>query len=183
MKVMGLQNLLVTKDGDIIIGQRSGKVQQAQGILCLPAGGFMPEFYAASDRSAPDPYLSSQKQIFSELGIKVDKKDLALTSIIRDTNYSSNISLIFESDLEFSRQEVQEAFRQHATDKWEHDYLNFIRAGTFSEVPDMAYFTSESKMVGTSEGAILDYGRRKSGEDWYEQAKQVLLDVGYEIID
>lgn len=181
MKLLGLQNLLLTSDNCFVLGKRSKSVYQAPGVFSLPAGGVMPEYYSAHNVDFPNVYIASQKQIYDELGIKVPSEKLSVASITRDSTLSPNVSIVFEAQLALTKRQVLEKFEGNATSKWEHEHIEFFaKSELFSSFEKGKL---QNKILGASIGAILCKGRTEMGENWYRTAKMNFATAGYVIVD
>ncbi len=187
IRTLGLQNLLITNEGSIVFGRRGGSVQTAKGLLCLPAGGLMPDFYDETSREEPNIYLASQREIADELGIDVNTADISCPAFVRDNEGSPNVSILFEARIGHTKDEILSGYDK-ARDKFEHDQILFFRAEDIFHRLKRGDYNFERRdpptpMVGASIGALLDFGRREQGEAWYEKAKSALYNNGVEVIE
>ncbi len=146
----------------------------------------MPEFYG-TDKDNPDIYVASQREISDELGIHVDTASISSPAFVRDNEGSPNVSILFEANLGLSKDEIL-ARHQKAKDAYEHDQILFFKADeVFSRLERGNYnfegTTPPNQIVGASVGAVLDYGRREVGENWYGRAKSALEGKGIRVIE
>lgn len=166
---LGISSTVITRDGFLAFGRRSGRVAFHGGHLHTFGGLLEP-----SDRDAEgrlDVFMAAIRELTEELAIRKDEIDeIIIAGLVRDRCILQP-ELLFEATLTLSRAELTARFDPTAPNQ-EHTRLEFVHDEPEAIVPFVRRSTSSLAPVAAA--AILLHGRHAWGTDWYEQSCYVL---------
>jgi 8-oxo-dGTP pyrophosphatase MutT (NUDIX family) len=166
---LGISSTVITSDGFLVFGRRSGRVAFHAGHLHT-FGGLL----EASDRNSEghfDVFGAAIRELTEELGIhKNEIVEIIVAGLVRDRSILQP-ELLFEATLPLSRGELTARFDPTLPDQ-EHTGLEFVHDEPEAIVP----FVRGSTLVApVAAAAMLLHGRHAWGADWYEQSCYVLF--------
>lgn len=121
---LGLNCILITEDGKIILQKRSMKVAVDPGSIGPSAGGRMKWEDRIARASPPSPFIGMFNQIHDELGITREEiDDLRLVAICRELQWGGKPTTIFIGRTNLPWKEVEQRFESKPESYWETDQL------------------------------------------------------------
>ncbi len=166
---LGISSTVITRDGFLVFGRRSGRVAFHAGYLHT-FGGLL----ESSDRDSQgrfDVFGAAIRELTEELGVHRDEiVEIIVAGLVRDRSILQP-ELLFEATLTLSRAELMARFDPALLDQ-EHTGLEFVHDEPEAIVP----FVRRSTLVApVAAAAMLLHGRHAWGTDWYEQSCYVLF--------
>ncbi|HIH10620.1 TPA: hypothetical protein HA241_00340 [Candidatus Woesearchaeota archaeon] len=166
--IVGVGIVYLTKEGVIVLQNRSGNVTQGAGTYSVPSGGY-------SNKFGPDAFAAANAQLSDEQGLTTQ---LGYVGISADHAFAENPTLIFVGNGDLTVDAVYDRYRG-AQDKRETNFLRFISSshegllkamrGEFVDLRTEQPF-SDAQMMGTGYGALMLFGNTEYGSDWLKEA-------------
>jgi len=166
---LGISSMVITRDGFLIFGRRSGRVAFHAGHLHTFGGLLEP-----SDRDAEgrfDVFGAAIRELVEELGVRKNEiAEIFVAGLVRDRSILQP-ELLFEATLTLSRAELTARFDPTLPDQ-EHTRLEFVHDEPEAIVP---FVRRSTPVAPVAAAAMLLRGRQAWGTDWYEQSCYVLF--------
>jgi 8-oxo-dGTP pyrophosphatase MutT (NUDIX family) len=166
---LGISSTVITRDGFLVFGRRSGRVAFHAGHLHT-FGGLL----ESSDRDADgrfDVFAAAVRELTEELGVRTDEiAEIVVAGLVRDRSILQP-ELLFEATMNLSRAELTARFDPTLPEQ-EHTGLEFVHAEPEAIVP---FVQRSTPVAPVAAAAMLLHGRHAWGTDWYEQSCYVLF--------
>ncbi len=166
---LGISSTVITRDGFLVFGRRSGRVAFHAGHLHT-FGGLL----EASDRDADgrfDVFGAAVRELTEELGVRKDEiVEIIIAGLVRDRSILQP-EMLFEATLNLNREELRARFDPTLPDQ-EHTGLEFVHDEPEAIVP---FVRRSAPVAPVAAAAMLLHGRHAWGADWYEQSCYVLF--------
>ena len=125
---LGIDILLFTADGSLVMQERSGKVAFRRGELCPSASGGISRTDIPLDGISLEE-MPKLREAFEEIGIgKEDVKEIFFLGITRELIRGGQPEMFFFARTNLSERQIREKW-EHARDKWETKKLYFFSFG------------------------------------------------------
>ena len=168
---LGVSGALVSEDGFLLLGRRSGRVAQYGGRI-HPIGGIIEPHKAAEQ--APDPFQSMLDELLEETGTPAgDVREISLMGLVRD-KHTVQPELIFDVFVSLEAQAILRAAKQ-AKDAHEHAELMPVRNHPATIVTFLQQHFAELTPVALA--TLLLHGLRHWGSGWFANARGYLRSV------
>lgn len=165
---IGTSASLITSDGWVLYGRRSGNVACHAGYVHTFGGCLEP-----ADRRGDgsfDGFECLRRELKEELGFEpADVTRMVCLGLIRDATIRQP-ELIFDAYVGRSRSEIEARLRPgdpHA----EHESIVALRDEAAAVVP---FIRGTRRLAPIATGAVCLHGRRRFGEAWYAETVRVL---------
>ena len=123
--ILGVNLNIITKDGYLILTERSSRAVVASGRLHTSVGENLLRPGDAGPSGAPDPFHCAVRGAYEELGITLNSEDLAFSTFTVAPDLCQ-YSLISTIQIQQTRAEIEELWRfAIPSDKWENRQLLF----------------------------------------------------------
>jgi len=166
---LGISSTVITRDGSLVFGRRSGQVAFHAGHLHTFGGLVEP-----SDRDSDgrfDVFGAAVRELVEELGVRKDEiGEIIIAGLVRDRSILQP-ELLFEATLMLSRAELAARFDPTLPGQ-EHTGLEFVHDEPEAIVP---FLRRSTPVAPVAAAAMLLHGRHAWGTDWYEQTCYVLF--------
>ncbi len=166
---LGISSTVITRDGFLVFGRRSGRVAFHAGYLHTFGGLLEPSDKDAEGRF--DVFGAAMRELVEELGVRKNEiVEIIVAGLVRDRGILQP-ELLFEATLTLSRAELTARFDPTLPDQ-EHTGLEFVH----DEPEATITFLQRSALIApVAAAAMLLHGRHAWGTDWYEQSCYVLF--------
>jgi len=159
---LGISAAVVTSDGYVAFGRRSGRVAYHAGLL-HPFGGMLDLTDRASDGDVGFEQAIT-RELREEIGVEPwEISEITLIGLVRDRTILQP-ELIFDVILRRSRSELDRRF-DSARAHGEHTAIEFLHDKPEAFVPSLNW---AGRSTPVAEAAYLLHGRRQWGQEWYE---------------
>jgi len=164
---LGTSCIVITPDGYIVLGLRSGRVAFHAGFLHT-FGGMLEE----ADRRVGgyDVFGGARREVVEELG--VDDTEIArivMTGMVRDRAIRQP-ELLFDLNTSLTRPELAARFHPGLSDG-EHTAIEFLSDNPEAVVRSLV---RTSQIAPVAQAGLLLHGKHNWGADWYEQTCRLL---------
>jgi len=157
---LGLNCVLVTSDGKIILQKRSMSVAIHPGLIGISAMGHMRWESRARRETAPSPFVGMLSEIEMELGITRDEiSDIRLIAICRELLWGGKPTAFFVARTKLAWKKVVEKFEAKPESHWETERLIPLNKDDTSEIKELL----KRDDVGLPAKAGLHYYTKHAG--------------------
>ncbi len=182
-----------TREGEVVVlGRRADDISWCPCAMYLAAsGGVEPNDYLFFPQGRqPSLFYSADRELEAELGIR--GVELLSIGSVRDHDNATNNTdmLVLPEPLNSSIEQLLEKYKG-AREVNEHknlwfiptggqELLNYIDGKLAHDVKGTGIPTDDDKLVLTH-GPMLMFGRYKHGQDWRQEAEEIIRSKGHEI--
>lgn len=165
---IGVSGILITRDGWILYGRRNERVACHPGYVQAFGGSL--EVQELQADGTFDAFACVLRELEEEAGVRdCDVTEITCIGLARDRQIRQP-ELIFDVQVRQSREEMADRLR-HDDPEQEHAEMVTCRDEPDAIVP---FIRTAGLISPVSVGALFLHGRRRFGDDWYEQATRDL---------
>lgn len=165
---LGTSSVVITSDGSLALGRRSDRVAHHAGFVHTFGG--MLEAADRREEGGYDVFGSAIRELREELDLRDNEIiDIVATGIVRDRSLLQP-ELLFEAELRLTRDQLVQRFDPRLSDG-EHTRIELLD----DQAAAVASFLHDvGPIAPVAQAALLLYGRRRWGNEWYERTCRML---------